>query len=266
MLRFTKARKLRAQISGLLAALLAFSALVILLSTTAASAGVTKAVSTTTNVTAPSGHGACKNGGPSTATDDPTNCNIYSAKEDVWLSGLPTSLKDGTYFLAVLDPGGQNDPNDGSPALLSTDSQAARTFTLSNGQITTASTHQVFNNRVQLAPYADTPNPGGVYILAVCAYTGSPVDPSFCKFDAFKVKTNDVPDAVPLTILKDASGAYDNTFTWMITKSVDKTTVRQIGGSATFKYVVAADHDSGLISNVTVAGTITVSNFNAGAV
>src|SRR4051794_5148303 len=268
MLRFTKARKLRAQISGLLAALLAFSALVILLSTTAASAGVTKAVSTTTNVTAPSGNGACLNGGPSTATDDPTNCNIYSAKEDVWLSGLPTSLKDGTYFLAVLDPGGQNDPNDGSPALLSTDSQAARTFTLSNGQITGASTHQVFNNRVQLTPYADTPNPGGVYILAVCAYTGSPVDPSSCKFDAFKVQTSNVPviNAAPLTIVKDANGAYDNTFGWTITKSVDKTTVKQIGGSTTFNYAVTAGHDSGSISNVTVAGTITVFNPNHGAV
>jgi len=266
MLRFTKARMLRTRISGLLAALLAFSGLVMLLSATAASAGVTKAVSTTTNVTASTGNGACLNGGPNTATGDPTNCNIYSAKEDVWLSGLPTDLADGTYFLAVLDPGGQNDPNDGSAGLLSTDSQADRTFTLSNGQITSASTHEVFNNRVQLAPYTDTTNPGGVYILAVCAYTGSPVDPSFCKFDAFKVKTNDVPDALPLTIVKDANGAYDNKYTWATTKSVDKTTVRQIGGSATFNYTVTAGHDMGTISNVTVAGTITVFNPNAGAV
>src|SRR3954447_968853 len=213
MLRFSKARMLRTRISGLLAALLAFSGLVMLLSATAASAGVTKAVSTTTNVTASTGSGSCVNGPPA---GDPTNCNIYRAKEDVWLSGLPTDLADGSYFLAVLDPGGQNDPNDGSPGLLSTDSQADRTFTLSNGQITatSTSTHEFFNNRVQLAPYADTPNPGGVYILAVCAYTGSRVDPSFCKFDAFKVKTNDVPDAVPLTIVKDANGAYDNKYTW----------------------------------------------------
>src|SRR5919197_5120457 len=69
---------------------------------------VTGAVSTTdnTNVTQ-----ACLNG-PTPAT----NCNIYGAKEDVWLSGLPVSaaLGAGSYFLVVLDPGGQRDPNDGS--------------------------------------------------------------------------------------------------------------------------------------------------------
>ena len=63
----------------------------------AASAPVTGAVSTTTNVNAPTGNGACLNG-PSDPGHDPVNCNIYSSKEDVWLSGLPNSaaLGDGT--------------------------------------------------------------------------------------------------------------------------------------------------------------------------
>ena len=264
MLRFTKARTSRTRISGILAALLAISGLLVLLSATAASAAVTKAVSTTTNVGAGTGNGACLNGG--SATSDPVNCNIYSAKEDVWLSGLPTDLADGTYFLAVLDPGGQNDPNDGSTDLLSTDSQSARTFTLTGGVITGTGGHLLDNNKLQLAPYADTANPGGVYILAVCAYTGDLVDASSCKYDAFKVQSGDAPNALPLTIVKDANGAYDNTFGWTIDKSVDKTTVKQIGGSATFNYTVTATHDSGTISNVTVTGTITVFNPNAGPV
>ena len=43
------------------------------------------------------------------------NCNIYGAKEYVWLNGGPEAnhLKpDGFYFFAVLEPGGQPNPND----------------------------------------------------------------------------------------------------------------------------------------------------------
>jgi hypothetical protein len=41
-------------------------------------------------------------------------------------------------------------------------------------------------------------------------------------------------------------------------KSVDKTIVKQIGGSATFTYSVTVSHDGGTISNVNVTGTISV--------
>jgi hypothetical protein len=64
------------------------------------------------------------------------------------------------------------------------------------------------------------------------------------------------------SITKDAVGAYDNTYAWTIDKSVDKTTVKQIGGSATFNYTVTVNHDGGTISNVKVSGTITVTNPN----
>lgn len=64
------------------------------------------------------------------------------------------------------------------------------------------------------------------------------------------------------TISKDASGSYKNTYTWAITKDVDKTLVEQIGGNATFNYAVNVSHDDGTISNVKVTGTITVSNPN----
>jgi hypothetical protein len=64
------------------------------------------------------------------------------------------------------------------------------------------------------------------------------------------------------TISKDAAGSYKNTYAWTITKDVDKTIVKQIGGSATFNYTVKVTHDGGTISDVKVTGTITVSNGN----
>ena len=102
--------------------------------------------------------------------------------------------------------------------------------------------------------------------MAICSLAhGYPIDPSTCKYDAFKIQEEDVPDiepGLPLTITKDAGGAYDNTYTWTIKKDVDKTLVKQVGGSATFNYTVTVTHDGGTISGVNVTGTITVFNPN----
>ena len=70
---------------------------------------VTGAAFTTTN-TAVDGTGHCKNG------NEDINCNIYDGKQFVWLNGGPNVayVGDGTYFFAVLAPGGQANPNDGS--------------------------------------------------------------------------------------------------------------------------------------------------------
>src|SRR4051812_23900221 len=109
---------------------------------TAAPAPVTHAISSTTNVTAPTGNGACLNG-----PADAVNCNLYSSKEDVWLSGLPNAaaLGDGTYFFAVLVPGGQLDPNDGGSSNLSDapggDAYTNRTFSIAGGTITYGGDH-----------------------------------------------------------------------------------------------------------------------------
>src|SRR5205085_12020433 len=86
-------------------------------------------------------------------------------------------------------------------------------------------------NSIQLFPYDDTTNNGGVYILAVCKIDGSQntgritvptVNPSNCKYDAFKVMQGGggggTPTASGPTVLKDASGAYDTTFTWGASK------------------------------------------------
>jgi hypothetical protein len=149
------------------------------------------------------------------------NCNLYGAKPDVWINGGPAANglgPDGQYFFAVLVPGGQPNPNDGGPKNLSDDYDAytKRIFTVTDGEISYyGGTHDQDSgntldaNRkycksprgctpdgkpplIRLYPYADTWNPGGVYILAVC-YIGEdgsqyPVVPRDCKYDAFKVK------------------------------------------------------------------------------
>jgi hypothetical protein len=70
------------------------------------------------------------------------------------------------------------------------------------------------------------------------------------------------PDAKPLTVSKDANGSFDDTFAWTIQKDVDKTIVKQVGGTATFKYTVSVTHDSGTVSKIAVTGSITVNNPN----
>ncbi len=145
------------------------------------------------------------------------NCNIYGKKEYVWLNGGPTANglgPDGEYFFAVLVPGGQPDPNDGGAKNLSDDYDCYlnRQFTVANGEVSAytgyacggsypfQSMHWLDDGKsgakpngkvpyIRLFPYADTTNPGGVYIMAICSLAdGYPVEPRDCKYDAFKVK------------------------------------------------------------------------------
>jgi hypothetical protein len=143
----------------------------------------------------------CKNGNPG------VNCNIYDGKEYVWLNGGPAANglgPDGQYFFAVLVPGGQPDPNDGGAKNLSDDFDlyTNRTFTVTDGEVSAYSGTHDFDSGtngapavdgnppfIRLFPYADTTNPGGVYIMAICSLEdGYPVDPRDCKYDAFKVQ------------------------------------------------------------------------------
>src|SRR5438874_2471286 len=142
------------------------------------------------------------------------NCNIYTSKDAVYASGGPVKaglkgLPNGTYFFAVVAPGGQSDPNDGASDLLSTDGYTCREFTISSGVlayptgVSAACPHGTGTDpqgatAIQLIPYAPTPNPGGVYILAVCQLPTSglqPVVPSDCKYDAFKVRESELTTA-----------------------------------------------------------------------
>src|SRR5512139_2298773 len=71
------------------------------------------------------------------------NCNIYGAKEYVWLNGGPSANglgPDGPYFFAVLEPGGQPNPNDqgGVPDKNLSDDYDCyqnRIFTVANGEV-----------------------------------------------------------------------------------------------------------------------------------
>jgi hypothetical protein len=158
-------------------------------------------------------HDLCHN---ATDASPAIDCNLYLSKSFVWLSGGPDNkgIPDGTYVFAVLDPGGQQDPNDCTDANLSDitpappctttnsgagDSWQHRVFSVSGGILTYPAAgylagHTFANNMIRLMPYDDTPNPGGEYVLAVCQLPGAPisdsgpgVDPSNCKYDNFKV-------------------------------------------------------------------------------
>jgi hypothetical protein len=237
-------------------------------SVTVANTPVTGAGFTTVNETV-DGSGHCKNGNPA------VNCNIYDGKDFVWLNGGPSVayVGDGSYFFAVLDPGGQANPNDGAPKNLSDvsptsgtgagDAYTNRVFTVTGGTVSYAGTHTFANNKIRLMPYDDTTNPGGVYIMAICSLAdGYPVNASDCKYDAFKVQQGEVVHGLPLTISKDANGANDKTYAWQISKNVDKTKVTQASGNVTFNYTVGVTHNAGTVSNVGVTGTISVFNPN----
>jgi hypothetical protein len=103
------------------------------------------------------------------------NFNHYAAKEDVYLDGGPgpgapqdaAGLDDGVYVFQVTDPSGKT--------LLSQDIARCRRFTVSGGVIdglvldgclaphVTGVDGDHGAVTVQLMPYANTPNPGGVY-------------------------------------------------------------------------------------------------------
>jgi hypothetical protein len=266
---------------------------------------VTGAVSTSvnTNVDGPI-EDLCQNGNAN------NNCNIYNDKQYVWLSGLPDAagVNDGTYFFAVLVPGGQGansdaNPNDGTAKNLSDtvlaphaagyvngapdgstapsgDDYTNRTFTITNGVIGYSGSHTFDSNKIRLFPYDDTTNPGGEYILAVCRVPApvaegedAPeylpgVDPSSCKYDAFKVKVED--DNPPtladdLQITKDAAGAFTTTYTWDVTKSLydpSQAEIETSSSSVDLDYVIDVEKSAGTTSDITVTGTITVTNPN----
>jgi hypothetical protein len=230
-------------------------------SATALASPVTGAAFSTVNESV-DGSGHCQNGNPT------VNCNIYDGKQYVWLNGGPSVayVGDGDYFFAVLAPGGQADPNDGAPNNLSDDAHTDRTFSVAGGTVSYAGPHDFNSNKIRLLPYADTPNPGGVYILAICSLAdGYPVNANDCKYDAFKIQAGQVEPGLPLTVTKSADGAYDKTFAWTIGKDVDNTVVKQVGGSATFTYTVKVTHDTGTVGGVKVTGTISVFNPNVDA-
>lgn len=194
------------------------------------------------------------------------NFNHYANKEDVYLDGGPgpgapqdaAGLPDGTYVFQVTNPNGKT--------LLSTDEAQCRQFVVSGGIITavvvTGCQHVTGVDidhgatTVQLFPYNDTPNNGGVYkvwvtpladFLANCSALGvadglSVVDcgltssnkhgfvPSDSKTDNFKVKEEKIKE-IDTRFFADRDGNGDKTANeeWLLGRSI--TWTDPIGGS-----------------------------------
>jgi hypothetical protein len=138
-------------------------------------------------------HAEAINGAIYTSTADGTtvNANLYATKDLVYLNGGPSNanclggdLDNGSYYFQVTDPSGAS--------LLSSDGIGARSFTVAGGLVSTytGGSHLTAGPNppcgslaIQLVPYADTPNGGGVYKVwitriddfnAACAAAGQP--------------------------------------------------------------------------------------------
>jgi hypothetical protein len=123
------------------------------------------------------------------------NYNHYAAKTDVYLDGGPgpgapqhaAGLPDGRYVFMVTDPSGK--------VQLSTDPARCRQFDVVNGVISsvvpTTGAHVTGQDidhqatTVQLMPYNDTPNPGGVYKVWV-----TPLASYLANLDTLRVPKN----------------------------------------------------------------------------
>jgi hypothetical protein len=131
------------------------------------------------------------------------NGNVYDSKEDVYLNGGPrpnakctaAGLPDGDYIFQVTDPPGH--------VLLTTDDPDNRTLTVMGGGIVvyTGSRAVGFGPcnalTVGLAPFDDTPNPGGEYKVWVTPRAEFDLNGfvhSMSKTDNFKVVP---PDTIP---------------------------------------------------------------------
>lgn len=137
------------------------------------------------------------------------NANLYDAKEDVYLNGGPSNypqcnggeLEDGDYFFQVTNPSGS--------VLLSSDDIQERKFRAAGGAIDEylGGTHHVSPNTdgcggisIQLYPYDDTPNNGGVYkvwITRVAEYAPGTANHGFSgatKTDNFRIREQSTED------------------------------------------------------------------------
>jgi hypothetical protein len=147
----------------------------------------------------------------SLAGGETVNGNNYDLKSEVYLNGGPNNaqcnsgaLPDGNYYFQVTSPDGAT--------LLSSDAIGDREFAVSGGVITTnLSTHASVANTgpcggiaIQLIPYADTPNNGGVYKVWVTRVSDyDPPNGSFgfvpgnIKTDNFRVEEREGPPPPP---------------------------------------------------------------------
>ncbi len=153
------------------------------------------------------------------------NKNLYDEKCDVYLIGGPgpnapptaSGLPAGEYYFQVTDPSGK--------VLLSTDAIEDRMFEVgADGYIiglgstgthnTGIDTTRGYGVTIQLCPYDDTPNKGGVYKVwatPVAWYTPGEgfhgFIPAYCKTDNYKVKKGrQYPPVITVRKFNDTNG------------------------------------------------------------
>lgn len=138
---------------------------------------------------------------------DLKDCTRFTSSKDVYLTAgnEADQLTDGRYFFTVIAPGYQNSGfRDGMNGNLSDrfagktagddgsgDMFRHRTFEVANHEIVGyKGPHELSHTSdghtsLQLGPFDETPNLGGVYVLAICPV--GVVMPDQCHYDAFRV-------------------------------------------------------------------------------
>lgn len=145
------------------------------------------------------------------------NQNLFDSKADVYLNGGPqnmnaSGLPNGPYYFQVTEPNG---------TLLSSDNAVCRQLQVINGRVAGAAgscphANGTFNPNngttpVQLSPFNDTTNAGGVYKVWLIRQNSNttidPMNPKVLRFrnadsktDNFKIKTNTPPQNVTYTL------------------------------------------------------------------
>jgi len=152
------------------------------------------------------------------------NGNQYPTKADVYLSGGPgpnapctaAGMDDGEYVYQITNPSGT--------VVLNMDDISHRHFIVSGGVIVSAVDHPTVASLcggvgVQMVPFDDTPNNGGVYKAWVTRWSdyqanGNTFKPGSTKTDNFHVKEPSiVPETADINVYKfydaNANGAWD---------------------------------------------------------
>lgn len=159
-------------------------------------------------------------------TDAAANVNVnqYASKSDVYLDGGPgpnapctaAGMDDGVYVYQITNPSGT--------VLLSSDDISHREFTVSGGVIVSSNDHPTVAGLcggvgVQMAPFDDTPNNGGVYKAWVTRKSdylanGNTFKAGSTKTDNFHVRETSIqPQTADLVVYKfydaNANGVWD---------------------------------------------------------
>ena len=240
--------------------------------------------------------GADKTEGGCLDSPNGINCNNYTGKDKVYVNGGPTNgngLDAGVYYFSVLVPGYQHDGFiDGHKGNLSDttsggttgdnasgDNYLCRELTVdSNGDMSytpdagcttgphASGTDPQGNAVTQLMPYDDTSNNGGVYIMAICPtsiVSEIKPNPSECKFDAFRINAENVPEVDDLIVSKTATPTFTRTYGWDSAKLLTSSgTVRTSQTTTTASYSVSAAWSGPTDSGWKIDGEVTVTNLS----